>query len=125
MNSLIFPPYLHEGDRVIILSPSGKIDKAFLKGARKRLESWGLEVVMARHAGGSNGTYAGTIQQRLDDLQYRGLKIIQDPAGFCFGSDGTAYHRGTCRTINRKSVAIDKSEAVERGYAPCSKCGGS
>lgn len=69
MNSLIFPPYLHEGDRVIILSPSGKIDKAFLKGARKRLESWGLEVVMARHAGGSNGTYAGTIQQRLDDLQ--------------------------------------------------------
>ena len=25
--------------------------------------------------------------ERLDDLQYRGLKIIQDPAGFCFGSD--------------------------------------
>ena len=44
---------------------------------------------------------------------------------FCFGSDGTAYHRGTCRTIDRKSVAIDRSEAVERGYAPCSKCGGS
>ena len=69
MNSLIFPPYLHEGDRVVILSPSGKIDKAFLKGARKRLESWGLEVVMARHAGSSCGTYAGSIRQRLEDLQ--------------------------------------------------------
>lgn len=69
MNSLIFPPYVHEGDRVIILSPSSKIDKAFLKGASKRLKSWGLEVVMAKHAAGSCGTYAGSIAQRLDDLQ--------------------------------------------------------
>ena len=37
MGSLIFPPYLQEGDRVIILSPSSKIDKIFfLKGAYKR-----------------------------------------------------------------------------------------
>lgn len=69
MDSLIFPPYLQEGDRVIILSPSGKIDKSFLKGAEKRLKSWGLEVVLARHAGGSDGMYAGSIRQRLDDLQ--------------------------------------------------------
>ncbi|MDR1664440.1 MAG: tRNA1(Val) (adenine(37)-N6)-methyltransferase [Clostridiales bacterium] len=26
-------------------------------------------------------------QERLDDLQNNGLHIIQDPAGFCFGSD--------------------------------------
>ena len=43
MGSLIFPPYLQEGDRVIVLSPSSKIDKSFLKGAYKRLKSWGLE----------------------------------------------------------------------------------
>ena len=41
MGSLIFPPYLQEGDRVIVLSPSSKIDKSFLKGAYKRLKSWG------------------------------------------------------------------------------------
>lgn len=69
MDSLIFPPFLQEGDRVIILSPSGKIDKSFLKGAEKRLKSWGLEVVLAKHADGSDGTYAGSIRQRLDDLQ--------------------------------------------------------
>lgn len=69
MSSLIFPPYVHEGDEVIILSPSSKIDKSFLKGASKRLKSWGLEVVTGKHAGGSNGTYAGTIRQRTDDLQ--------------------------------------------------------
>ena len=50
MNSLIFPPYVHEGDRAIILSPSSKIDKSFLKGAKKRLKSWGLEVIIAKHA---------------------------------------------------------------------------
>lgn len=69
MSNLIFPPYLQEGDRVIIVSPSSKIDKSFLKGAKKKLKSWGLEVVMAKHAGGSHGTYAGSIKQRLEDLQ--------------------------------------------------------
>lgn len=69
MNNLIFPPHVHKGDRVIILSPSSKIDKSFLKGAKKRLKSWGLEVVMGKHAAGANGTYSGGIKQRLNDLQ--------------------------------------------------------
>ena len=69
MNSLIFPSYVQKGDRVIILSPSSKIDKSFLKGAKKRLKSWGLEVVMAKHAGSSHGTYGGSIKQRVEDLQ--------------------------------------------------------
>ena len=69
MSSLIFPPYVQKGDRVIILSPSSKIDKSFLKGAQKRLKSWGLEVVMAKHAGSSHGTYGGSIKQRVEDLQ--------------------------------------------------------
>ena len=69
MESLIYPPRLREGDRVIILSPSSKIDKAFLRGAVRRLQSWGLEPVLAPHAGSSHGTYAGTMAQRLRDLQ--------------------------------------------------------
>ena len=69
MNSLIYPPYLHEGDQAVILSPSGKIDKHFLTGAAARLKSWGLQVTLARHAGSEHGNYAGTIRQRLGDLQ--------------------------------------------------------
>lgn len=69
MSNLIFPPSLQEGDRIIILSPSSKIDKSFLKGAQKCLKSWGLEVVLAKHAECANGTYAGSIRQRLEDLQ--------------------------------------------------------
>ena len=69
------PPFLHEGDKIAIISPSSKIDKSFLKGARKRVESWGLEVVMGRHAGSSSGTFAGTQKQRLEDLQ----EAMDDP----------------------------------------------
>ena len=64
-----FPPFLQKGDKVVIVSPSSKIDKLFLKGAGKRLESWGLKVAVGKHAGGSSGRYAGTIKQRLKDLQ--------------------------------------------------------
>lgn len=66
---LIFPPYLHEGDKVIIVSPSGKIDKHFLKGAVARLKAWGLKPALAKHVAGSSGLYAGSIRQRLSDLQ--------------------------------------------------------
>ena len=44
---------------------------------------------------------------------------------FCFDGEGTAYHRGSCRTLRRQTIVIDRTEAIEKGYAPCSKCGGS
>lgn len=69
MNQLTFPPYLQPGDRVRIVSPSGKIDKEFLKGAKARMESWGLDVSIGKHAGESHGTFSGTVSQRLADLQ--------------------------------------------------------
>lgn len=75
MNNLTLPPYLSEGDRVAIVSPSSKIDKSFLKGAKERLESWGLKVVMGKYAGNASGRFAGTVRQRLGDLQ----KVMDDP----------------------------------------------
>lgn len=44
---------------------------------------------------------------------------------FCFGGEDTAYHRGSCRTMRRQTIVIDRTEAVEKGYLPCSKCGGA
>lgn len=69
MNVLTLPLQLHQGDKVAIVSPSSKIDKLFIKGAQRRLESWGLKVIVAKHAGSSSGRYAGTIKQRLEDFQ--------------------------------------------------------
>lgn len=90
-NSLIFPPYLQKGDRVVILSPSGKIDKSFLKGAKERLTSWGLDVVVTAHADGASGKYAGTIRQRLEDLQ-RALDNEKAKAILCSRGGYGAVH---------------------------------
>lgn len=68
-SKLIFPPLVEKGDEVIILSPSSKIDKGFVQGAKKRLQSWGLHVQRASHVLSSHGTYAGSMEQRLKDLQ--------------------------------------------------------
>ena len=64
-----FPSFLQRGDNVVFISPSSKIDWQFVKVAKKRLELWGLKVAMGKHAGGSSGRFAGTIKQRLKDLQ--------------------------------------------------------
>lgn len=34
-----FPPFLQKGDKVVIVSPSSKIDQQFLKGAKKRTQT--------------------------------------------------------------------------------------
>lgn len=69
MNQLLFPPPLQPGDKISIVSPSGRIDKTLLAGTKKRLKSWGLSPVMGKHAGGSSGLYAGTVKNRTDDFQ--------------------------------------------------------
>ena len=49
------------------------------------------------------------------------------PAGsivFCFDGEDTCYHQGSCRSIKRHTIVVDQSEAEEKGYTPCSKCGG-
>ena len=67
--NLQFPPFLHEGDKVAIVSPSSKIDSIFLKGAKTRLSSWGLTPIMGDHVRSSWGSYAGATHQRLNDFQ--------------------------------------------------------
>lgn len=44
---------------------------------------------------------------------------------YCFENSDTAYHRGTCLTIRRHTAVIDRTEAIKKGYTPCSKCGGA
>lgn len=70
MSLLKFPPYIQKGDKAIIISPSGPIDKMFLKESKKKLESWGLKVVTSKHANGSSGRFSGTEKQRLRDMQH-------------------------------------------------------
>ena len=43
---------------------------------------------------------------------------------FCFTANGRVYHLADCKTVQRYYVEITKGKAEEKGYTPCSKCGG-
>lgn len=70
MTNLVFPPYLDKGQKVAVVSPSGKIDRNILHRMAKKLESWELIPVIGKHAANSWGKYAGTIAQRMADFQW-------------------------------------------------------
>ena len=38
------------------------------------------------------------------------------------GGHGRTYHRRGCEELSRRSEAISRTEARERGYRPCSEC---
>ncbi|MDR3294805.1 MAG: hypothetical protein LBT26_03100 [Clostridiales Family XIII bacterium] len=43
---------------------------------------------------------------------------------YCFQKSGEVFHSGSCTSVERYVVSIEKEEAEARGYSPCSKCGG-
>ena len=43
---------------------------------------------------------------------------------YYFPSAGEDYHLPGCPSLQRNYIELDKSTAIERGYTPCSKCGG-
>lgn len=52
-----------------IISPSGAIDPAYIDLSAARLRSWGHEVSEGIHARGRWGRFAGTDEERLEDIQ--------------------------------------------------------
>lgn len=74
----IRPPYLHEGDTVGLVAPSGKLPlKADTAKVRRRFESWGLHVVFGTHcADRSQPYFAGRDSERAADLQ----RMLDDPS---------------------------------------------
>lgn len=43
---------------------------------------------------------------------------------YCFMENGEAYHLEKCRQVTKYAVEINRQEAISKGYAACSKCGG-
>lgn len=64
------PPYLQPGDKVALVSPAGSIDVSFLQYAFKLLSSWDLQPVIGKHAAVTCGYFAGTDEQRAEDMQW-------------------------------------------------------
>lgn len=65
----ITPPCLQVGDKVGITATAKKVTPEEIQHAVQILESWGLEVVLGKHLYKTHHTFAGTDQERTQDLQ--------------------------------------------------------
>ncbi|HEY1043385.1 MAG TPA: LD-carboxypeptidase [Telluria sp.] len=67
-HKLIKPPRLHQGDTIAILAPGGRTNDEAIARAAERIEALGFRVRLGANLREVHGNYAGTVQQRLDDL---------------------------------------------------------
>jgi len=83
--------FLHEGDTIAIISPSSATDTATINGGIRTLERWGYHCVVGKNALKDYHGFAGTINERLEDL----LWTLREPsikAIMCSrGGDGAAH----------------------------------
>ena len=63
------PTVLKKGDKVIVISPSGRVDEERVRLACKKLEAWGLNVKFGLHAFDVYNKLAGKDEDRASDLQ--------------------------------------------------------
>lgn len=73
---------LKQGDKVAVISPSGRVNEEKIKMAIHKLEEWGLEVVLGDNTFNIFNKLAGTDSERLNDLQ-RALDDEEIKAVFC------------------------------------------
>ena len=102
---MIYPSFLKANDKAVILSPSGKIETQWVEGLKAMLESYGLVVSVAEHAFCAKGRFAGTDNDRVQDLQ-KAINDAQVKAIFC--SRG-GY--GLARIIDKIDFSALKSAA--------------
>ena len=65
---LIKPALLKQGDLVGLIAPGGVLDDTIIQKCVSNLESLGFKVKLSANIRAARGGYAGTVQQRLDDL---------------------------------------------------------
>ncbi len=61
---------LQTNDLILIVSPAGRVLKSHIDNAVGILKSWGLRVELGKYVCSEHHNFAGTIEQRLEDLQW-------------------------------------------------------
>lgn len=69
------PEFLIEGDKVAIVATAKRLESKLSDGI-KILEEWGLEVVVGKSVYNCSGYFAGTDEEKIDDLQ----QVLNDPS---------------------------------------------
>lgn len=80
------PPYLKKNDLIGITCPSGYISIEDCKPAMNKLQEWGFNVRLGDTVGAKDFTYAGSDEERANDLQ----QMLDDPLvkAILFGRGG-------------------------------------
>jgi muramoyltetrapeptide carboxypeptidase len=73
---------LKKGDKVAVISPSGRVNEEKIKLAVQKIEEWGLNVVFGKNTFNIFNKLAGTDKERLSDLQWA-LDDDEIKAVFC------------------------------------------
>jgi muramoyltetrapeptide carboxypeptidase len=73
---LIKPKMLRPGDLVGLIAPSGVVDDALIQRGVQNIESLGLKVKTGKNIRATNGKYAGSIAERLED--FHGMFLDRD-----------------------------------------------
>lgn len=71
----IKPPYLKKGDLIGITAPAGYITLEEIQPAIKKMEDWGYKIRIGKTIGEKNYTFAGSDEERTNDLQ----QMLDDP----------------------------------------------
>lgn len=50
--------------------------------------------------------------------------LLQGSTVYVFAAYGDFYHKKDCMTVRKNVIKATLSTAIDRGYTPCSKCGG-
>ncbi len=93
------PPYIKPGSKIRIVSPAGKVDEKYVLPAVEWLQKEGFEVELGKHVFNQHFQFAGTDQQRLEDLQ----TALDDPEAEVILFSRGGY--GTVRIINKLNFA--------------------
>ena len=94
------PEYLKTGDKVALISPSYYTPMENVEKTAAVLKSWGLEPVIGPNVGKVvDGRYAGTVAERLSDINW----ALNDPTIKAIICNRGGY--GTIQLINQLSLA--------------------
>ncbi len=132
----VIPPYLKKGDTILIIATARARSKEAIQPAIDTLKSWGLKVVTGPNAFKTHHQFAGTDEQRANDLQwaidhktakailisgggYGGMRVVdhvnfkpllKNPKWFVGYSDTTVIHN---RLFHLKMAAIHGTMAFQ------------
>lgn len=92
---MIIPPKIKSNSKIRIVSPAGKVDKEIVLPAVNWLEEKGYKVELGKHVFAQHFQFAGTDEQRFEDLQ----SALNDPECEAILCSRGGY--GTVRIINQ------------------------